>query len=248
MPVAVVSAAFAQKYWPGEDPVGRRIRRVISQPAPWMEVVGIVDDIADAGAGVDVGPALFVSYLQQSSAMARPTIVVRATGSPETLFPALRRAIWSVDPNQTIDSITRLDDLMLRSAAQPRFAALVAGLLATSAILLVLSGIYAVTLHGVLRRTREIGLRAALGASRPEILWSTVRQSILPVLAGVAAGAVACVPAIRAMRSLLAESVSSADLPALGAVLAAIVAASAIAALIPARHALRVPPSLAMRE
>jgi putative ABC transport system permease protein len=248
LPVAVVSASFAQQYWPGEDPIGRRVRRVISQQAPWMEVVGIVEDIADAGAGVEVGPALFVSYLQQNTPMARPTIVVRASGSPEELFPALRRAIWSVDPNQTIDSISQLDDLMLRSAAQPRFAALVAGLLASSAILLVLSGIYAVTLHGVLRRTREIGLRAALGASRLELLWSTIRQSIMPVLVGVAAGSVVCVPVVRAMRSLLGQSVSLADVPALAAVLAAIIAASAIAALIPARRALGVPPSLAMRD
>ena len=94
-----------------------------------MEVVGIVDDIADAGAGVEVGPVLFVSYLQQNTPMARPTIVLRASGAPATLYPALRRAIWSVDPHQTIDSIASLDDLMLRSAAQPRFAALVAGML-----------------------------------------------------------------------------------------------------------------------
>jgi putative ABC transport system permease protein len=248
LPVAVVSAEFAKKYWPGEDPVGRRVRRISSQEAPWMEVVGIVDDIADAGAGIDVGPVLFVSYLQQNTPMARPTIVVRSSGSPETLFPALRRAIWSVDPNQTIDSISRLDDLMLRSAAQPRFAALVAGMLAISAILLVLCGIYAVTLHRVLRQKREIGLRAALGASRPVILWTTLRQSLLPVLAGVVTGALVCVPAVRAMRSLLAESVSLADAPALAAALAAIVAASALAALVPARHALAVPPSLAMRD
>ena len=248
LPVAVVSAAFARKYWPGEDPIGRRLRRVTSQPAPWMEVVGIADDIADAGAGVDVGPVLFVSYLQQNTPMARPTIVVRGTGSPAALFPALRRAIWSVDSNQTIDSIARLDDLMLRSAAQPRFAALVAGLLGSSAILLVLGGIYAVTLHGVLRRTREIGVRAALGASRFELMGSTIRQSMRPVLAGVAAGAVVSVPVVRAMRSLLAQSVSVADLPIIAALLAAVVAASAIAALIPARRALGVPPSLAMRD
>ena len=249
LPVAVVSATFAQKYWPGEDPIGRRVRRVTSQPTtPWMEVVGIVDDIADAGAGVEVGPVLFVSYLQQNTAMARPTIVLRASGSPKALFPALRRAIWSVDPNQTIDSISRLEDAVLRSAAQPRFAALVAGLLATTAILLVLGGIYAVTLHRVLRRTREIAVRAALGASRLELLWSTIRQSVMPVLSGAAAGAVLSVPVVRAMRSFLSQSVSLADLPLLAAFLAAIVIASVIAALIPARRALGVPAAVAMRD
>ncbi len=248
LPVAIVSATFAQKYWPGEDPIGRRVRRVTSQPASWMEVVGIVDDIADAGAGVEVGPVLFVSYLQQNTPMARPTIVLRASGSPKLLFPALRRAIWSVDPHQTIDSIARLEDAMLLSAAQPRFAALVAGLLASTAILLVLGGIYAVTLHRVLRRTREIAVRAALGATRLELLWSTIRQSVMPVLTGVAAGAVLSVPVVRAMRSFLSQSVSLADLPLLAAFLAAIVIASMIAALIPARRALGVPAAVAMRD
>lgn len=248
LPVALVSTSFARKYWPGEDPIGRRVRRITSQGGSWMEVVGILDDIDDAGTGVDVGPVLFVSYLQQNTPMARPTIVVRAGGSPAALFPELQRAIWSVDPSQTIDSISRLDQLILRSAAQPRFAALVAGLLASSAIFLVLGGIYAVTMQGVLGRRREIGIRAALGADRVELLWSTIRQSVLPVLAGVALGALVCVPAVRLMRPLLAQSVSLADLGVLAVALAGIVAVSALAALIPARHALGVPPSTALRN
>src|SRR5688572_14318880 len=145
-PVAIVSRKFAATYLPGENVIGVRIRRVITQQAPWMEIVGLVEDIKDAGAGVDLGPQLFVSYLQQNSAMARPTLVVRSAVSAGSLFPGLRRAIWSVDGNQTIDSISQLDQLMVRSAAQPRFAALVAVLLAASAMVLVLSGIYSVTL------------------------------------------------------------------------------------------------------
>jgi hypothetical protein len=248
LPVAVVSTEFAKKYWPGEDPIGRRVRRITSQGRAWMDVVGIVDDVKDAGAGVDLGPTLFVSYLQQNTAMARPTIVVRAQGAPAALFLELRRAIWSVDPNQTIDSISRLETLMVRSAAQPRFAALVAGLLAVSAALLVLGGIYAVTLHSVLRRRREIGIRSALGAGRMKLLWLTIRQSVTPVLAGVALGSLLCVPAVRLMQPLLAERASRGDLPSLAGALSAIVVAAAVAALIPARRALRVPPSVVMRD
>jgi ABC-type antimicrobial peptide transport system permease subunit len=173
---------------------------------------------------------------------------VRGGGSPAALVPELQRAIWSVDPNQTIDSISRLDQLILRSAEQPRFAALVAGLLASSAIFLVLGGIYAVTMQGVLGRRREIGIRAALGADRAELLWSTIRQSVLPVLAGVALGALVCVPAVHLMRPLLAQSVSLADLGVLAVALTGTVAVSALAALIPARHALGVPPSTALRN
>jgi putative ABC transport system permease protein len=248
-PVALVSASFARQYWPGEDPIGRRVRRIVSTgEAPWMEVVGIVDDIKDAGAGAEVGPILFVSYLQQNTAMARPTIVVRSATSPATLFPALRRAIWSVDPNQTIDAINLLDDLMLRSAAQPRFAAFVAGLLGAAAMILVLGGIYAVTLYSVFRRTREIGVRAALGAGPGQLLWTTIRQSVTPVFIGAILGAAACVPAAYSMRQVLTEGVSVADTPLVAVVIVTIIIASVGAALIPARRALSISPAVAMRD
>lgn len=248
-PVALVSATFAQQYWPGEDPIGRRVRRIVSTgEAPWMEVVGIVDDIKDAGAGSEVGPILFVSYLQQNTAMARPTIVVRSAASPATLFPALRRAIWSVDPNQTIDAINQLDDLMLRSAAQPRFAAFVAGLLGAAAFVLVLGGIYAMTLYTVFSRTREIGVRAALGAGPRALLWATIRRSVTPVFVGAVLGAAASVPAAWSMRNVLAEGVSRTDAPLMTLVTAAVVLASVAAALIPARRALSISPAVAMRD
>jgi putative ABC transport system permease protein len=247
-PVAIASASFVRQFWPDEDPIGQRVRRIVTQEAPWMEVVGVVDDIKDSGAGVPMGPVLFVSYLQQNTATARPTIVVRSAVPPGTLFPALRKAIWSADGNQTIDAINRLGDLMLRSAAQPRFAALVAGLLALSALTLLLSGIYAVTLHSVLRRTREIGVRMALGARPADVLWTTVRQSVVPVLIGAAIGAAAAVPAASWMRGVLAQGVSLADAPLFAAVLGAIVLFSSVAALIPARRALRVPPAIAIRD
>ena len=248
-PVAVVSASFARQYWPGEDPIGRRVRRIVSSGvAPWMEVVGIVDDIKDAGAGAEVGPILFVSYLQQNTAMARPTIVVRSQVPPNVLYPALRRAIWSVDPNQTIDAINQLDDLMLRSAAQPRFAAFVAGLLGAAALVLVLGGIYAITLYSVVRRTREIGVRAALGARPGKLLWSTIRQSVTPVMIGAILGAAASVPAAYFMRTVLAEGASVTDAPLVIGVIATMIFASVGAALIPARRALSISPVLAMRN
>jgi putative ABC transport system permease protein len=248
-PVALVSESFARQYWPGEDPLGRRVRRVVSTgEAPWMEVVGVVNDIVDSGVGTEVGPILFVSYLQQNTAMARPTIVVKSTVSAGTLFPALRRAIWSVDPNQTIDAITPLDSLMTRTAAQPRFAAFVAGLLGAAAMLLVLGGIYATTLYSVFRRTREIGVRAALGAGPRQLLWASVRQSVVPVLMGVALGVAASVPAVYAMRGVLAEKATLSDAPLLAGVIAIIVLASVGAALVPARRALAISPVIAMRD
>lgn len=246
-PVALVSTSFAKRYWGGESPVGKRIRRAGNNVAPWMEVVGVVDDVTDTGAGVGSSPTLYVSYLQQNTPTARPTIIIRATGSASALFPAIRRAIWSVDGNQTIDSMNRLDDLMLRSAAQPRFAALVALLFAGGALVLVVSGIYAVTLYSVLRRTRELGVRAALGAAPVDLVTTAMSRSMRPVLAGTCIGVVMAIPAGGAMRQALAEGMSVADAPLLVAVVAGLALATAIAAYIPARRALSIPPALAMR-
>ena len=248
-PVALVSESFARQYWPDEDPIGRRVRRIVSTgEQKWMEVVGVVNDIVDSGAGTEVGPVLFVSYLQQNTAMARPTIVVRSAVSPGALFPALRQAIWSVDPNQTIDAVNQLDNLMIRTAAQPRFAAFVAALLGAAAMVLVLGGIYATTLYSVFRRTREIGVRAALGASPRELLWTSIRQSVVPVLIGVTLGAAASFPAVYAMRGVLVEKASLSDAPLIAAVIAIIVLAAVGAALVPARRALSISPALAMRD
>jgi ABC-type antimicrobial peptide transport system permease subunit len=212
-----------------------------------MEVVGVVDDVTDSGVGVDASPTLFVSYLQQNTATAKPTIIIRAKQSASSLFPAIRRAIWSVDGNQTIDGITRLDDLLLRSAAQPRFAALVAMMFAVGALILVLSGIYAVTLYSVLRRTRELGVRAALGAAPVDLVGTAMWRSMRPVLAGTLAGIVVAIPAGRAMRQALADGMSISDAPLLIGVLAGVALSTAIAAYIPARRALSIPPALAMR-
>jgi len=248
-PIALVSESFARQYWPGEDPLGRRVRRIVSTgEAPWMEIVGVVNDITDSGAGTEVGPILFVSYFQQNTVMARPTIVVRSLAPPDALFPALRRAIWSVDPNQTIDAINQLDALMLRSAAQPRFAAYVAGLLGAAAMILVLGGVYATTLYSVFKRTREIGVRAALGAGSGGLLWASIRQTVTPVVIGVLLGAAVSVPAAFAMREVLAEGFSLSDAPLVVGVIVTIIIASFGAALIPARRALSISPSLAMRD
>jgi ABC-type antimicrobial peptide transport system permease subunit len=141
-----------------------------------------------------------------------------------------------------------LDDLMVRTASQPRFAAIVGGLLGGSALLLVLAGIYAVTLHGVLRRTREIGVRAALGATGQGLTWTMMRQGLAPAVAGVAIGVVIAVPAARTLDGILTDGLTPADAPVIAAVVALILFATAVAALIPARRALRISPMVAMRD
>jgi hypothetical protein len=230
-----------------DNPVGKRVRR-LSKGAQWMEVVGVVGDVMDAGVGVEMGPTLYVNYLQQNTALARVTLVARTRARSGTIYPAIRRAIWSVDANQAIQSVSGLDDLLLRSAAQPRFAALVAALFGGSALLLVLAGIYATTVYSVIRRTRELGVRAALGAGPVDLLETTMWQSLRPVTIGLVAGLALSIPIVHVMQQVLKEGVSMSDAPLLGAVVLALVTATAFAAYLPARRALSVSPSLAMRS
>jgi predicted permease len=247
-PVALVSASFAKQYLAGKDPIGQRIKRM-SQGAPWMEVVGVVDDTKDGGLGVDLGPTFYVSYFQQNTPTARVSLVVRSrAGDPRALFAPIRRTITGVDPNQPIDALDALDDLLLRSAAQPRFQALVSGLFGAASLLLVLAGIYAVTLYALLRRTRELGVRAALGATPRNLVALSMWSSMRPVTAGLVVGGLCALPALRAAQTVLHEGLSAVDVWLFAIVIAAIVLAAAFAAFVPARRATRISPAMAMRD
>jgi hypothetical protein len=248
-PVAMVSESFARAYMPGEDPVGKHIRRT-SKAAPWMEIVGVVKDVKDAGLGFEPGPAFYVSYLQQNTPTARVTLLVRTSGDPAALTRAVREAVWSVDPNQTIESVARLEDLLASSAARPRLQALVTGFFAGVALLLALIGIYVITLHDVLRQSREFGVRSALGASTRDLLRLSLRASLAPVVAGTAFGTAAAIPAVMWMSRSLGQAFtgfSLADIPVLSGTVLVMLGGTAAVALVAARRVTKVDPAVAMR-
>lgn len=245
-PVAVVSASFARLYWPGESAIGKRVRRG-APGSPWLEVVGVVDDVMDAGLGVPLGPTLYVSYLQQNTATARVTLVLRMRGSASASSDEIRRAIWAVSPTQAIDDITPLPSLMARSAAQPRFRAAVVGVFGVSAVALVLAGVYAITLFNVLSRRRELGIRAAIGASPASLIMLATRNSLKPVIIGGVAGALLTLPATSLTRTIIQSEMRTDDvLVSVGCVFV-LLGVAAVAALIPARGAARVSPTEAIR-
>ncbi len=246
-PVAVVSQSFAKQYWGRESPVGKRIRRVTRTNPPWLQVVGVVEDVMDAGVGVSMLPTIYVAYLQQNTQLARTTIVARVTGGMSSLPMSVRNAVWSVDPAQTINAITPLDELLRRSAAQPRFQSMVVALFSGAALLLVLAGVYAITLHGVLARTRELGVRAALGARPNSLVQDAMWRSLRPVATGLALGAVLAVPSVTAMQRALSAEFTVADAWLLAGAAVVVFVATAVAALFPARTALSIPASIAMR-
>jgi putative ABC transport system permease protein len=248
-PVAMVSESFARAYMPGEDPVGKHIKRT-SKGAPWMEIVGVVNDVKDAGLGYEAGPAFYVSYLQQNTPTARVILLVRAEGDPAALTRAVREAVWSVDPNQTIESASRLEQLLATSAARPRLQALVTGFFAGVALLLALVGIYVITLHDVMRQSREFGVRSALGASAGDLIRLTLRSSLAPVVAGTAFGAAAAIPAVIWVSRGLGTAFTGftlSDIPVIAGTFLLLIAGTAAVALIAARRVTAIDPAIAMR-
>jgi putative ABC transport system permease protein len=247
IPVAVVSASFARRHLAGHA-IGARIRRTANPTFPWMEVVGVVDDAKDAGMGVDLGPTLFVPYLQENQPTVTMTIVARARDGLSSLDRPIRRAIHTIDGTQAINRIRAVDDIQSESAAQPRFQALVVALFGIGALALVIGGIYALTLFALLRRTRELGLRAALGASPHGLVIDSVWRGVRPVLVGIGGGLALAIPAISVMQHALKENLGLGDIPLLAAVLGFLVIATTLAALMPALRALRIEPAAALRE
>jgi putative ABC transport system permease protein len=244
---AVVSSSFARQYWPGENAIGKRLRRAGRSAAEWMTVVGVAEEINDAGAGIAIGPTLYVPYLQQNTPTARVTIVARARVQPSSVGRAVRQAIWKVNPAQAVDEISALSTLMSRSAAQPRFQAVVVGAFGVSALILVLAGIYALTLFSVLGRAKELAVRAALGASPSSIISIAVSGTMRPVVVGAVLGTLAAMPVTRLMKLSLGASFGAQDLAVVGGVIAILIITAASASWIPARRAASGSPAAALR-
>jgi len=251
-PVAMVNESFAKAYLPGVDPVGKHMRRASPPPGPWMEIVGVVEDVMDAGLGFAVGPAFYVSYLQQNTPSARVTLLVRTDREPAAQTRAVRDAIWSADRNQIIESVSTMDELLSNSAARPRFQALVTTFFSAVAFVLALVGIYIVTLHDVLNLSREFGVRAALGARTSDLLLLTLRGTLVPVAMGAVLGALGVVPVVMWMNRSLGGGAGlngflASDVPLLVAVTALLLGGAAIVALLAGRRVARIDPAISMR-
>ncbi|HEX8292484.1 MAG TPA: ABC transporter permease [Pyrinomonadaceae bacterium] len=244
-PVALVDETAARRFWPGQDPVGRRIkpgRR--GSTAPWLTVVGVVGNIKTGGFDQPDQPHVYGSMFQNAGyAMA---VYLRAEGDPKTLTQALRREVQAVDPNLPVFGEQTMEEVVSESLAQRRFALQVVGGFGVLALLLAGIGIYGVVAYSVSQRTREIGIRLALGASSGTILLWVFRQGMRLTLLGLGLGLVAALALTRLLRGLL-FGVGAAD-PLTYAGLALLLAAVALlACYVPARRATKVDPMVALR-
>jgi ABC-type antimicrobial peptide transport system permease subunit len=190
---------------------------------------------------------IYVPYLQQNTATARVTLVVRTAGEPTAVATAIQKAVWSVDMQQPIDAIRTLDAALGDSTAQPRFRALVLTAFSVAGLVLACVGVYGVAAYAAGVRRAEIGLRIALGARGSDVVRLLVRQSLRPVLIGIAAGVIVAAASARWINMLLNHAAPP-DLATMGASAVVLFFCALIATWLPARRSARVAPLDAIRQ
>jgi putative ABC transport system permease protein len=244
--VVLVNESFAKKYWPGEDALGQRLSLQDPVTGPWLEVIGIVADVKQLALSSGKIDGAYVPEAQWSYADSPMSLVVRAKGDAAALTPAIRQAIWSVDKDQPIVRIATEDKLVAQSEAQRKFVLILFEAFAFVALVLAAAGIYGVLAGTVAERLREIGVRAALGASRADILGMIVKQGLGLAAFGAVIGIVAALGMSRLMVSLLFD-VSPLDPVTYVAVTAVLGIVALGACLVPAFRAARVDPMQTLR-
>ena len=245
-PAMLVSDAFARRFFPGEDPLGKRIRIDGEEGKhPPREIVGVVGDVRRGGLDVDAEPEFYVSYLQSPE---RRLNLVLSTETPDaaSLTQAARAAVREFDPNQLIWRTQTMDELLGKSLAPRRFNMMLLATFAGVALVLAGVGLYGVMSYTVTRRTHEIGIRMALGAQRGDVLRLVVSQGLALTLVGVALG-LACALALSRVLTSLLFGISATDPLTYAVVALLLVAVALVACLVPARRATKVDPMVALR-
>ncbi|WP_224242187.1 ABC transporter permease [Hyalangium gracile] len=242
--VAVINSAMARRFFPQEDPVGRKVS--VGNPASptWLEVIGVVGDVRQLGLEKESSPELYQSQLQVPAW--QYTLVVRAERDAGTLLAAVRGVARRIDPEMPLFNIRTAEALLSGAMAQPRFRALLLGLFAALAVGLAAVGIAGVVSWSVAQRTREIGIRVALGARPRDVLRLVMGQGMAAVLVGIGLGLAGAAVLTRVLEGLL-FGLSATDPVSFAAGVVALMGTSLLASYLPTRRALRVDPVVALR-
>jgi len=245
--VIVINQAMAQRYWPGEDPVGRRMAiGEDSKRNSWRTIIGVVGDVRHASLSEPAVPTGFVSYRQDLESWPRMSFVMKTNSDPESLTASVRGALTSIDPGQPVYAIQPMEKLLAGSVAPRRFVMTLIGLLAFVALLLATIGVYSVISFSVSERTHEIGIRMALGAARRDVLALVLTQGMRLAVAGIAIGLLVAFALTRLLATMLFE-VSTTDVKTFTVVAILLGAVALFACYIPARRAMKVDPLVALR-
>lgn len=253
-PVAMVNESFARAFFGGADPIGRRVTFGSGDESPeWREIVGVVADVRHNGLSADPEPELYVPAPQLSAEMWSVFIplpisfVVRGNVRPEALFPPIKAAVRDVDPEQAVTALRPLDQLVSDAAARYRFSTLLLTVFGALALVIATVGVYGVMAYTVSQRTRELGIRLALGAGRSSVRYLVLRRGLAMTFVGLALGLVGALALTRLLVSQL-FGVSPTDPVVLAGTVATLAAVSGFACLIPAVRATRVDPVTALRS
>ena len=241
--VAIVNEAAARRYWPNENPIGRRLQ--IDGP-PWRTVIGIVANVRHAGLDVEAKPELYLPFAQTPYPSTSMTVVIRTAAEPLTLASAIRAALAEIDPAQALARVRTLDDVVSASVGEPRFRVALLGAFAFTALMLAAIGVYGVMSCLVAERSREFGIRAALGATKGNLVRLVMKRSAALTAAGLALGLPGAVGLARLVRRLL-YGVTPYDLTTLSSVSLLLAAAALLASYLPARRAAVIEPMQALR-
>jgi putative ABC transport system permease protein len=242
----VINESFARRKFPGQGPIGQRIRFGGLPGRPWDVIVGVVGDVKQTSLAATLSDAVYVVSAQWLWSDGTMSLVARTRGDSATLVPAIKQAIWSVDKDQPIVRITSMDDLIATTAGERKFAMILFETFGLLALVLAATGIYGVLASGVAERTHEIGVRAALGATQASILAWILRQGVALTGVGVGIGLAGAALAGRAITSLL-YGISPLDLLTYLGVIALLFGVSVVACSVPAWRASRVDPMTALR-
>ena len=249
LPVAIVSDSVAQRFWPGGDPIGKRIALLERPDAQdWLTVIGVVEDVRQSPFSLDRAEAVYQPYLQVTNRgwLGYMTFVVRADGDPEPLAPMMRAALAIVDEEEAPQAITSLEAVVHRTVAEPEFQANVLTAFSVAGLLLAAIGVYGVFASAVVERRREIGVRMALGADRVSVIRMVVRQTARLAAIGIVIGLAGALAATNVLASLLYE-VTPTDAPTFTMAAGALFGVALVAAIVPARRASRLDPNSVLR-
>jgi predicted permease len=244
-PVVVVNRSFARQYLP-EPALGQHVP--IGSDQPPAEVVGVVEDVRHRAVTDAQVPEIYVPYAQLKDGIdyEAPKVIVRTTSSPAELVPIVRSLVRDLDPTVALDDVRTMEDRVSRSLAQPRLYAVLLTAFAGFALVIAAVGLFGVLSYAVAQRTREIGVRSALGARPMDIVGLVVRQGLAMAAAGILVGVGVSFAALKYLSTLL-YGVTSYDAASYAAVVAGLLAVVAIACALPARRAASIDPVKALR-
>jgi putative ABC transport system permease protein len=241
--VAIVDDKLADRFWPGQDPIGKRMRR--GDSGPWRTVVGVVADTKEYD--VDGEPPITAFYPNRQLGVGTRYVVIKTKGDAAAISKAVTREVQALDADLPVFDVATMDDRLADSLARRRFSMFLLGVFAVCASLLAAIGIYGVVSFWVSQRTRELGIRSALGARAADIMALVVRQVVALVGVGIVVGLGVSFGLTRFIKSML-FGVSSADAITYAVLAVVLGVVALVACYVPARRAAGVPPIIALRQ